>query len=49
MRYVMAVPDVTFLELAEQIRGKFGIGGNFKMKMRDEEGKSSYPTSDECV
>jgi tetratricopeptide (TPR) repeat protein len=51
MRYVMAVPDVTFLELAEQIRGKFGIGGSFKMKMKDEEGEffHAYLLSLRCM
>ncbi|KAK4494057.1 hypothetical protein PRZ48_012830 [Zasmidium cellare] len=38
MRYVMTTPDVSFENVVEQIRAKFGIQGAFKVKMRDEEG-----------
>ncbi|KAK5169740.1 uncharacterized protein LTR77_005718 [Saxophila tyrrhenica] len=38
MRYVMTTPDVTYPQLAEQIRGKFGLGVEFKLKMKDEDG-----------
>ena len=40
MRYVMTTPSVQFAELVEQIRAKFGLGGAFKLKIRDEEGDS---------
>ena len=39
MRYVMAAPQVRYEELAELIRGKFGFGGGFRMKMKDEDGE----------
>ncbi|USW55455.1 Putative PB1 domain, tetratricopeptide-like helical domain superfamily [Septoria linicola] len=38
MRYVMTTPTVTFSELSEQIKKKFGFRGTFKLKMKDEEG-----------
>lgn len=39
-RYIMAVPSVTFAQLAEQIRVKFGLRGGFKLKVKDEDGDS---------
>lgn len=38
MRYVMTTPTVTYMELAEQIRIKFGLPGGFKLKIKDDEG-----------
>lgn len=38
MRYVMTTPTVTYSELSEQIRTKFGLNGGFKLKIKDEEG-----------
>lgn len=38
MRYVMTTPTVTFDELFEQIRVKFGFKDGFKLKIRDEDG-----------
>ncbi len=40
MRYVMTTPDVTYPALAEQIGQKFGLQSGFKLKMKDEDGKS---------
>ncbi|GAB7351433.1 hypothetical protein MBLNU459_g2099t1 [Dothideomycetes sp. NU459] len=37
-RYVMISTSASFVEFAEQIRQKFGIRGDFKLKLRDEEG-----------
>ncbi|KAF2487864.1 putative PB1 domain protein [Neohortaea acidophila] len=39
-RYIMTVPSVTFAQLAEQIRVKFGLRGGFKLKVKDEDGDS---------
>lgn len=38
MRYVMTTPSVTYEELAEQIKQKFGLQGGFKLKIKDDEG-----------
>ncbi|KAK1072436.1 hypothetical protein LTR33_010224 [Friedmanniomyces endolithicus] len=39
MRYVMTTPTVTFAELTELIRVKFGLGASgFRLKIKDEEG-----------
>ncbi|KAK1820190.1 hypothetical protein LTR12_005341 [Friedmanniomyces endolithicus] len=39
MRYVMTTPTVTFAELTELIRLKFGLGvSGFRLKIKDEEG-----------
>jgi hypothetical protein len=38
MRYVMTTPAVTYNELSEQIRTKFGFKGGFKLKIKDDEG-----------
>ncbi|KAK4570443.1 hypothetical protein LTR86_002523 [Recurvomyces mirabilis] len=38
MRYVMTTPSVRYQELEDQIRAKFSIKGNFKLKIRDEDG-----------
>ena len=38
MRYVMTTPTVTYSELSEQIKVKFGFSGGFKLKIKDEEG-----------
>jgi hypothetical protein len=38
MRYVMTTPTVTYEELSEQIRQKFGLKAGFRLKMKDEEG-----------
>ncbi|KAK5128219.1 hypothetical protein LTR85_002886 [Meristemomyces frigidus] len=38
MRYVMTTPTVQYVELAEQIRAKFGLRAGFKLKIKDEEG-----------
>ncbi|KAK0960763.1 hypothetical protein LTR91_019582 [Friedmanniomyces endolithicus] len=39
MRYVMTAPTVTFAELTELIRLKFGLGvSGFRLKIKDEEG-----------
>ena len=38
MRYVMTTPAVTYSELSEQIKTKFGLTGGFKLKIKDEEG-----------
>lgn len=37
-RYVMLGGGVAFRDFVEQVRGKFGIRGDFKVKMRDDEG-----------
>ncbi|KAK0267265.1 hypothetical protein LTR35_016438 [Friedmanniomyces endolithicus] len=39
MRYVMTTPSVTFAELTELIRLKYGLGvSGFRLKIKDEEG-----------
>ncbi|KAF2725046.1 TPR-like protein [Polychaeton citri CBS 116435] len=38
MRYVMSTPDVTYQDLSDQIRQKFGLSAGFKLKMKDEDG-----------
>jgi hypothetical protein len=45
MRYVMTLPTVTYAELSEQIKQKFGFNGGFKLKMKDDEGESSHSTT----
>ena len=38
MRYVMTVPTIKYADLAEQIKQKFGLQNNFKLKVKDEDG-----------
>jgi hypothetical protein len=41
----MTLPTVTYAELSEQIKQKFGFNGGFKLKMKDDEGESSHSTT----
>lgn len=37
-RYVMILPSVRYEDFEQQVRVKFGLRGEFRLKMRDEEG-----------